>query len=220
MENPRGIGRIFANIGSMFSSKTEEAMRQARIAHKRGVLFFKPAEDTRQDDPTVIMDHNGNVLKEIRATIVKDPREILDYVKDQEVIIIDEGQFFPPSLAGVMAKLYLAGKEVFYFGLDLTWRGELWPTTAAVLSLPDYKLTKHRGYCELCKNHSTMSQLIDSTTGQPVSIKARQETVRIGGKECFRALCLPCWLKTTPDAHLYFHPKDLEEILKAQECSG
>lgn len=221
MKNAKEVGRIFVNIGPMFSFKTEEAMRQVKVALKRGVVFFRPYQDTRQNDPTEIRDHAGNVLKELRATIVKTPQDVLDFVQDQEVVFFDEGQLFPQSLAkDAILKLSLAGKEVFYFGLNLTWRGELWPTTKEVLGLPDYKLTEHRGYCELCKNRSTMSQLIDridSVVVRPVSLIAPEGTIKIGGEESFRGLCLPCWLETTPDSDYFFRPDDLKSHLFFQK---
>lgn len=214
MENAKEVGKIRVNTGAMLAQKTVEALRLLALYGERAV-FFRPVTDTRQEDPTEIRSHNGWVSDQ-KAIIVRYPDEILTLVEDKEVVIIDEGQFFPITLATVIIKLYLQGKTVFYFGLNTDWRGQSWPTTLAVMSLPDVKFFRHRGYCEICKKPSTMSQLL-GPDGQPVSIVANLDKVKIGGKECFRALCLPCWLETTPDSELYFKTNDMNLILECQK---
>ena len=80
----------------MFSGKTEELIRRlkrSKSAHQR-VEIFKPVTDVRYHE-TNIVSHDENF---IRSTPVQHSQQILLLAGDNEVIGIDEAQFFDLEL--------------------------------------------------------------------------------------------------------------------------
>ena len=91
LSHPKKGGSIEV-IGSMFSGKTEELLRRLKRSNfaKLKVETFKPAIDTRYDNINVVS-HDKNFIK---STIVKNSYEILELIKNPDIVAIDEAQFF------------------------------------------------------------------------------------------------------------------------------
>ncbi len=84
-------GYIEVVCGSMFSGKTEELLRRLKRANiaKLKTKIFKPEVDSRYSNEDVVS-HNKTAIQSIPVSI---PFEILDLVKDEDVVGIDEAQF-------------------------------------------------------------------------------------------------------------------------------
>ena len=109
-------GWIEVICGSMFSGKTEELIRRlkrAKIA-KQKVEIFKPEIDTRYDEIAVVS-HDYN---QIHSTPVPASANIPLLINDEDVVGIDEAQFFDMGLVAVCNQLANNGIRVIVAGLD------------------------------------------------------------------------------------------------------
>ena len=108
--------------GPMSCGKTEELLRRVRrsIIAKRKVKVISPEVDTRAKGD-YIESRNGLWLDAIK---VKHAIQIMSVVKpEDEVIAIDELQFFDKNIVKVISKLMDEGKKVIGTGLELD---EMW----------------------------------------------------------------------------------------------
>lgn len=153
--------KIRVHVGPMYAEKTGSLYNKARrLLRARGYgldvsfVWIKPSRDNRDDDPTVIRDHDGRSLEGVRAIVVEsdEPELILENpeVASAHVVFIDEIQFFGPSLGVVVMRLFMAGKEAHLAGLDTDHLGRPFPSTANVVLLPGAKVYKHAALCAYC----------------------------------------------------------------------
>src|SRR4051812_21936722 len=115
-------GWIEVIVGCMFSSKTEELIKQVRRAKiaKQNVQIFKPSIDSRYSTDDVAS-HDQNTAT---AVPVAQARDILSRIdRAATVIAIDEGQFFSDELISIATAMANNGKRVIIAGLDTDWRG-------------------------------------------------------------------------------------------------
>ncbi|MEI3254529.1 MAG: hypothetical protein V8R83_04365 [Candidatus Gastranaerophilaceae bacterium] len=109
------MGYTFEIItGPMSCGKTEELLRRVKrciIAQKK-VKVISPEVDTRAKGD-YIESRNGLWLD---AITVKNARDILSHIcADDEVVAIDEIQFFDSEIVSVVRKLAEHGKRVIAF---------------------------------------------------------------------------------------------------------
>ena len=109
--------------GTMFSGKSKALLERGHRASEYGnidVYYFKPILDTRDKG---IVSRNG-MSKE--AFLVKRGMDIfkqMEEVRNESMIIIDEGQFFDDSLIYAIQLLRLKGHNLIVAGLDRDFRG-------------------------------------------------------------------------------------------------
>lgn len=109
--------------GPMSCGKTEELLRRIRrcIIAKKKVKVISPEIDTREKGD-YIKSRNGLWLDAIK---VKCAAQIIGVVKpDDEIIAIDELQFFDSNIVKVISKLMSEGKRVIGTGLELDFKAE------------------------------------------------------------------------------------------------
>lgn len=63
--------------------------------------------------------------------------ELLDVIKDESIVVIDEAQFFDANIVTVIKALLDDARNVVVAGLDLDFRGEPFGAMPDVLSLAD-----------------------------------------------------------------------------------
>ena len=132
INNNKRKGWIEVICGSMFSGKTEELIRRlkrAKIA-KQKVEIFKPSVDNRYDEEAVVS-HDEN---QIHSTPVPASTNIPLLINDEEVIGIDEAQFFDMELVGVCNRLANQGIRVIIAGLDMDFEGKPFGPITSLLS--------------------------------------------------------------------------------------
>lgn len=173
-------GSIEVICGSMFSGKTEELIRRlkrAKIA-KQKVEIFKPAIDTRYDDEAVVS-HDEN---QIHSTPVPASANIPLLINDEEVIGIDEAQFFDMELVGVCNQLANQGIRVIVAGLDMDFKGKPFGPIPALLATAEY-VTKVHAICVKCGNLANHSHRITT----------EDSLVMLGETESYEPLCRSCY---------------------------
>ena len=179
--------------GPMSCGKTEELLRRIRrsIIAKRKVKVISPDVDTRAQGD-YIESRNGLWLDAIK---VKHSIQIMSVVKpEDEVIAIDELQFFDSNIVKVITKLMNEGKKVIGTGLELDFKGEPFGSMPELMCIAT-KVDKLYAVCMKCgaENATRTQRLID---GKPADKSS--PLIMIGGDETYEARCIKCY--ELPDA--------------------
>ena len=174
--------------GPMSCGKTEELLRRIRrsIIAKKKVKVISPQIDTREQGD-YIKSRNGLWLDAVK---VKHSIQILSVVKeDDEIVAIDELQFFDANIVKVVAKLMQEGKKVIGTGLDLDFKGDTFGSMPELMCIAT-TVDKLHAVCMKCgSDHATRTQrLID---GKPAD--KNSPLIMIGGDETYEARCVKCW---------------------------
>jgi len=174
--------------GPMSCGKTEELLRRIRrlIIAKKKVKVVSPTIDTRAKGD-YIESRNGLWLDTVK---VKNAMEILDVVEpDDDVVAIDELQFFDAEIVKVINKLVANGKRVLGTGLELDFKGEPFGSMPVLLAYAD-KVDKLTAICMKCGSEYAVrtQRLID---GKPAG--KNSPLIMIGADETYEARCLNCY---------------------------
>ena len=174
--------------GPMSCGKTEELLRRIRrcIIAKKKVKVISPDVDTRAKGD-YIESRNGLWLDAIK---VKHSMEILNVVKaDDEIVAIDELQFFDSNITKVITKLMADGKRVIGTGLELDFKAEPFGCMPELMCIAT-TVDKLHAVCMKCGcDHATRTQrLID---GKPAD--KNSPLIMIGGDETYEARCIKCY---------------------------
>ena len=174
--------------GPMGCGKTEELLRRIRrctIARKN-IKVFSPLIDTRSNGD-YIESRNGLWANAIK---IEHSIQIMSYVKpDDEIIAIDELQFFDSNIIKVISRLMNEGKKVIGTGLDIDFKSEPFGSMPRLLCLAT-EVDKLHAVCMKCGcEHATRTQrLID---GKPADKSS--PLIMIGGDETYEARCVKCY---------------------------
>ena len=179
--------------GPMSCGKTEELLRRLRRATIAGrkIRVFSPLVDTRVL-ADCIESRTGSRMQAIK---VRNAREILEYVKeDDQIIAIDELQFFDSDIVKVIRVLMANDKKVIGAGLELDFKEEPFGCMPQLLCYAD-KIDKLSAICMKCGcEHGVRTQrLID---GEPADKDS--PLIMIGGDETYEARCLDCYEINNP----------------------
>lgn len=187
--SPKSIsgGWIEVVTGCMFSGKTDELIRRLERAEiaEQDVKVFKPTIEDRYGEE-VIGSHNG---REWEAEVIDtdETRKIPDLVDGEDVIGIDEANFFPAELVEVVEELAEKGKRVVVTGLDQTYRGDPFEPVHRLMARAEY-VEKFRAICARCGEPATRTQRI--IDGEPAH--EDDPTVVVGADEKYEARCREC----------------------------
>ncbi|SDY27673.1 thymidine kinase [Halobellus clavatus] len=182
-------GWIEVVTGSMFSGKTEEILRRLRRAEIAGqeIAAFKPAVDDRYGEATV----GSHVGRQWDATVVPGEDEgvweIREALDGEDVVAIDEANFFDAELVEVCQRLADEGRRVLISGIDQTYRGEPFEPLPQLMAVAEY-VDKLQAICAQCGEPATRNQrLVD---GQPAHVD--DPTIVVGAEESYEARCRNC----------------------------
>ncbi len=178
-------------IGPMFSGKTSELIRLVErevYAKKKGGIF-KIAFDKRYSAREVVT-HNG--LRYDAYTVASskeglDKIEELTRVNRLDAIGVDEVNFFPEALVGVLDRL-ADTKRVIACGLNLNFRAEPFPTTMELAARAD-RVRYLSAVCVVCGREATRTQRLIG--GRPAPKDS--PTIVVGGKEMYEPRCRNCY---------------------------
>ena len=173
-------GWVEVVTGSMFSGKSEELIRRVRRAQiaRQKVQIFKPALDDRYHHQDVV----SHSEMRVPAEVVSRPAEILERVApDTEVVGIDEGQFFDPSLVDVVNELAGRGVRVIVAGLDQDYLGRPFEPMPQLMAIAEY-VDKTLAICMRCGAPANRTQRLVSSTDRVV----------VGGSHEYEARCRRC----------------------------
>lgn len=181
LESNNNSGYIEVVCGSMFSGKTEELIRRIKRVQIAGQQFkvFKPKIDNRYSDDKVVS-HSKN---EIHSIVVDKAVDILDLVDDEDDVIgVDEVQFFDEAIVAVCTALADSGRRVIVAGLDMDYTGQPFGPMPGLLSIAEY-VTKVKAICMDCSSLANFSyRLTDS-----------EEVVMLGETKEYMPLCRKCF---------------------------
>ncbi|PSP55467.1 thymidine kinase [Halobacteriales archaeon QS_1_67_19] len=181
-------GWVEVITGCMFSGKTEELLRRLRRAEIAGqkVAAFKPALDDRYGEGTV-GSHNG---RQWDATVVEPEEEVWeipDQLNGEEVVAIDEANFFTGELVEVCEFLAADDRRVIVSGTDQTFRGEPFEPLPRLITLAEY-VDKYQAICAQCGEPATRNQRL--IEGDPAHVD--DPTIMVGADESYEARCRNC----------------------------
>ena len=108
--------------------------------------------------------------------------EIIKKPPQDEVVGIDEAQFFDDTLINVCKKLADQKKRVIVAGLDKDYRGEPFGPMPGLLSEAEY-ITKTLAICVVCGNPANYTQRLNQETDRIV----------VGEKDKYEARCRKCY---------------------------
>ena len=187
MEKSIQFGSIEVICGSMFSGKTEELLRRLKRAKfaKLKLEIYKPIIDTRYDNKKIVS-HDENFINSIA---VKNSSDIIDLVKNADVVAIDEAQFFTDDLSKTCNTLAHAGIRVIVAGLDMDFLGNPFGQMPKLLSIAEH-VTKVHAICLDCGNVASYS-FRKNNDGKLVSL---------GEKNNYKPLCRRCFEKNMTNA--------------------
>jgi thymidine kinase len=167
--------------GSMFSGKSEELIRRVRRAQiaRQKVQLFKPRLDARFSRDEIV----SHSEMKMPSQVVERARDILGLVEpDTEVVGIDEGQFFDPSLVEVADALASRGMRVIVAGLDQDYRGRPFEPMPQLMAVAEY-VDKTLAVCMRCGAPANRSQ----------RLVAAEDRVVVGGAGQYEARCRRCF---------------------------
>ena len=174
--------------GPMSCGKTEELLRRIRrcIIAKKKVKVISPEIDTREKGD-YIKSRNGLWLDAIK---VKHAIQIMSFVKpEDEIIAIDELQFFDSNIVKVISRLMSEGKRVIGTGLELDFKAEPFGSMPELMCLAT-KVDKLHAVCMKCGcDHATRTQRL--INGEPAD--KNSPLIMIGGDETYEARCVKCY---------------------------
>ncbi len=174
--------------GPMSCGKTEELLRRLRRASIAGkkIKVFSPAIDTRVLADCI--ESRTGTRKE--AVKVRSASEILSHIRqDDEIIAIDELQFFDHHIIYVIRTLIANGLKVIGAGLELDFKEEPFGCMPQLLCYAD-KVDKLTAICMKCGSEFGVrtQRLIDGVPADKDS-----PLIMIGGDETYEARCIHCY---------------------------
>jgi thymidine kinase len=160
-------GSLTFFTGPMACGKTLELVRHLHIFREQRIplVCIRPSLDTR----TPAVQSRAGLLHDAIAMDVNDLVALAQAMVGQAVIGIDEVQFFPVELVPLLEDELRKGKTILVSGLDADFRGKMFPTSQALMALPETIVQRSRAVCSVCHRYNaTRSQRLRN--GQPVSI--------------------------------------------------
>lgn len=175
-------GWIEVICGSMFSGKTEELIRRLRRAEfaKQSIVLFKPIIDDRYATEAVVS-HQGQSWLAKRVISAK---EILENWQGEQIVAIDEAQFFDADIIPICNELASMGARVIVAGLDMDYKGLPFGPMPHLMAIAEF-VTKVHAVCVSC---GQLAQFSHRTVAQT-------EQVLVGAVEKYQPLCRACYLK-------------------------
>ena len=175
-------GWIEVICGSMFSGKTEELIRRLRRAEfaKQTILLVKPGIDDRYATEAVVS-HQGQSWE---AKRVAEAKEIQEEWNGQQIVAIDEAQFFDTALVQVCNDLANNGVRVIVAGLDMDFKGLPFGPMPQLMAIAE-EVSKVHAVCVHC---GKLAQFSHRTVAQT-------QQVLVGAVEKYQPLCRSCYQK-------------------------
>lgn len=177
-------GWIEVICGSMFSGKTEELIRRLRRAEfaKQTILLFKPLIDDRYATEAVVS-HQGQSWE---AKQLSSALEVLQLWSGEQIVAIDEAQFFDAAIVQVCNELSNKGVRVIVAGLDMDFKGTPFGPMPQLMAIAEYVSKVHA----VCVNCGKLAQFSHR-------LVAHTEQVLVGAIEKYQPLCRSCYQKAT-----------------------
>jgi thymidine kinase len=182
---PNKTGYLEMVIGPMFSGKTtwliEKYKSYTYIGKK--VLVINYSADIRYST-TMLSSHDRIEIPCVFSSLICDDSDVWNAVKDADVILINEGQFFSDLIGSVRMMVDTMNKHVFISGLDGDFRREKFGDILDLIPICD-KVEKLSALCAICRN------------GTPAIFSKRltdESNQVVIGSDNYKPLCRNCYL--------------------------
>jgi len=140
-------------FGPMFSGKTTMLLEQEHMYHisKKQVLFIKYKLDTRYTTENKIISHTGQQSKCESTVIATDSLVgIVECIKQYDVILIDEGQFYKDMIVFVRTlQQQKINKPIYISGLSGDFKQEPFQVISELIPLCE-KIVHLQSVCHKC----------------------------------------------------------------------
>jgi thymidine kinase len=147
-------------------------------------LLVQPEKNTRDASIYSRMGIDRDALK---ITTLQDIESA-----DASLIGIDEIHMFEPQEVCSITRLLERGKEVFISGLDMDYRGVLFPVVQKLLELGPRQVIYHRAVCVKCKEYrATHTQIFNR--GIPVT-GGLPSVIPENGTFVYEPVCRTCFV--------------------------
>jgi thymidine kinase len=173
------MGYLELIIGPMFSGKSTELIRRIRLLQKinKKVLVIKPKIDIRYNQ-TKITSHN---FESVDCLVLSNLNELSSSnIMEYEVIVIDEGQFFPDLKETIYDWVENYQINIIVGGLDGDFQRKPLGQILELIPIAD-KCKKYNSLCNLCKDGTEAPftfRLVES-----------KDKILIGGAESYIPVC-------------------------------
>lgn len=171
-------------IGPMFSGKSTELIRKIRLAKiiDKKVIVIKPIIDIRYKNNKIV----SHSFESEECESIQLLAEMDQKINNYDLIVVDEGQFFPDLKEYVLKWVDVNKKDVIVGGLD---GGHKRNKIGDILELIPYSdsCVKIKSLCKKC-NDGTQAIFTHR-------MNDNQEQVEIGGAETYIPLCRKHYLE-------------------------
>jgi thymidine kinase len=123
------------------------------IRRGKRVAFLRNKVDTRDAGTDGISTHNGQLLPNDKVqyvTVAGDPDYDTLKASEWDVVLIEEAQFWGPSLRDFCLRLASGGADVYVAGLSGDLNMKPWPTVDAIAAIADVK-EDVTAECKVCE---------------------------------------------------------------------
>jgi thymidine kinase len=179
------MGRLHLFLGPMFSGKTTHLIQQ----YKKYTYIDKPVAvinyvGDQRYHATMLSTHDKHMIPCLSAATLG---EVVDHetVKEAEVILINEGQFFPDLVNCCMDWVERDSKIVYVAGLDGDFRRQKFGTMLDLIPVCD-TVTKLHSLCSNCR------------TGEGALFSHRilgGDSQIVIGSDMYQPLCRACYME-------------------------
>jgi thymidine kinase len=181
------IGRLEVICGPMFSGKTDELINRFEHALESGtrVVAVKPARDARHLADRIV----SHSEREIPARSVGAVEDLQSLAASNELLLIDEIQFFEPGLGVALRSLLEQGVHIVAVGLDRDFRRAEFETTAQLVRDAS-SVVRLTGTCSRCGGEASLTQRL--VGGMPAPLDAPR--LLVGNAGLYAPRCERCWI--------------------------
>jgi thymidine kinase len=170
-------------VGPMFSGKTSYLINVYNDCIQNGekVVVINYKKDTRYDS-TRLSTHDGRSCPCVFVDSISESL-LLEEVQTANVVLINEGQFFPDIYDKVLPLVDIAKKRVYVCGLDGDFKRERFGRLLDLVPVCD-SIVKLTANCYYCSRPAIFSHRKSDS----------KEQVLIGAADMYVPLCRACYL--------------------------
>lgn len=149
MQELQKYGTIKIVLGCMYSGKTLEVIKECKrwesISRKAICINFEG--DTRYGHDEKLYSHDLSTISCIKVATLE--QVDIESIKNGDIILINEGQFFPDLVKYCVLWCETYGKDIIVSGLDGDFKRN---TFGKILDLIPYanSVTKLNAFCKVC----------------------------------------------------------------------
>jgi len=178
-------------LGPMFSGKTSkllEIYKQCNFCNI-STMVINYSDDERYSE-TKLSTHDKQMIDCIKSTKLFDINKNIEYktIFDEcEVILINEGQFFPDIVEWCIDAVEKYNKRLYICGLDGDFERKPFGNILKLIPYCD-KITKLTSLCSICKNGNA------GIFSHRISDEKEQKVI---GSDNYIPLCRKCYMKNS-----------------------